>query len=85
MFRVNYTNAYSALYHAMDLSQENQDTALMIDTYYHLASLSYFSRTDMQQGINYMKQALELAMKSNDSLRIAQAYAGYGICFFSFR
>jgi len=78
----NYTNSYSALYHALDLSQENQDTAFMIDTYYHLASLSYFSRTDIQQGINYMKKALELAINSEDNLRIAQAYAAMGFVSF---
>ena len=80
--RGNYSSAYERLYYALDLSQTYQDSALMIDIYYHLASLSYFSRTDMQQGINYMKQALELAMNLNDSLRIAQAYAAMGFVSF---
>ncbi len=80
--RGNYVSAYEKLYFALDLSQANQDTALIIDTYYHLASLSYFSRTDIQQGINYMKKALELAINSEDKLRIAQAYAAMGFVSF---
>jgi len=80
--RGNYSKAYEELYYAMDLSQTNQDTALMIDTYYHLASLSYFSHTDVQQGIDYMRKALELAINSEDNLRIAQAYAAMGFVSF---
>ncbi|MEZ5196995.1 MAG: histidine kinase [Bacteroidales bacterium] len=82
---MNYTmnrnlSAFDELFLAAELSEKNEDTALLIDIYFQLGGMSYFLRgeSNIQRGISYMAKAMEYAVSSGNNLRIAQIYATYG-------
>jgi sensor histidine kinase YesM len=71
----NFIEGLDLLYDAVDLYKAMADTAMIIDTYYQIAGVSYFSLTDLKEGIRLVSECLRYSSESGDKLREAQMYS----------
>lgn len=71
----NFIEGLELLYNAVDLYKDLGDTAMIIDTYYQIAAVTYFSLTDLKEGIRLINECLRYSMEVKDKLRTAQMYS----------
>ena len=71
----NFIEGLELLYHAVDLYIDLGDTAMIIDTYYQIGAVTYFSLTDMKEGIRLINECLRYSIEAKDKLRAAQMYS----------
>ena len=71
----NFIEGLDLLHKAADLFKELNDTSMIIDTYYQIAGVTYFSFTDLEEGIRLVDKCLQYSIEAKDKLREAQMYA----------
>jgi len=71
----NFIEGLDLLHDAVDLYKAMADTAMIIDTYYQIAGVSYFSLTDLKEGIRLVSECLRYSSESGDKIREAQMYS----------
>jgi tetratricopeptide (TPR) repeat protein len=57
----NFITALTTLHDALSLYQEIADTNMIIETYYQIGAVSYFSFTDLKEGLNSVHSCLDYA------------------------
>jgi tetratricopeptide (TPR) repeat protein len=70
-----YIRSLSMLHDAVDLFKEQKDTLMIIETYYQLAGITYFSLTDMPEGLRLVKECLKYAIESGNKAMQAQMFS----------
>jgi tetratricopeptide (TPR) repeat protein len=71
----DFINALNLLYEAADLYKSMADTAMLIDTYYQIAGVTFFSLTDPEEGVKLVNECLRYSIESKDRLREARMYS----------
>ncbi len=71
----DFIEGIDVLNEAAELFKEAGDTAMIIDTYYQIAAIIFFSLTDLSEGLRLVQKCLEYAIESGDKRREAQMYS----------
>jgi tetratricopeptide (TPR) repeat protein len=70
-----FIDAMTMLYEALDLYKGIGDTNMIIETYYQIGAVSYFSFTDLEEGLNCVQVCLDYAKASGYKHWESQMYS----------
>lgn len=73
----NFIEAMAMLYDALALYEEVADTNMIIETYYQIGSVSFFSFTDLEEGFRCVDICIDYAKVSGLDHWISQLYSSY--------
>ncbi len=73
----NFIDAMTILYEALELYREIGDTNMIIETYYQIGAVSYFSFTDLKEGLNCVQICLDYAKASGYKHWESQMYSSF--------
>ena len=72
-----FIDAMTMLYEALDLYKGIGDTNMIIETYYQIGAVSYFSFTDLKEGLNCVQICLDYAKASGYKHWESQMYSSF--------
>ncbi len=72
-----FIDAMAILYEALYLYKEIADTNMIIETYYQIGAISFFSLTDLTEGIRCVQICLDYAIASGSKHWEAQMYSSF--------
>jgi len=72
-----FIDAMTMLYEALDLYREIGDTNMIIETYYQIGAVSYFSFTDLKEGLNCVQICLDYAKAAGNKHWESQMYSTF--------
>jgi len=70
-----YIDAMTILYEVLNLQKEIADTNMIIETYYQIGSISYFSFNDSEEGLHCAQICLDYAKASGYKHWVSQMYS----------
>jgi tetratricopeptide (TPR) repeat protein len=71
----NFIDAMTILYEALNLYKEIADTNMIIETYYQIGAVAYFSFTDLAEGLHCVEICIEYAKASGYKHWESQMYS----------
>ena len=73
----NFIDAMTILYETLNLYKEIGDTNMIIETYYQIGAVSYFSFTDLKEGLRCVQICLDYAKASGLKHWESQIYSSF--------
>ena len=77
----DFIDAIELLYDALGLYEESADTNMIIETYYQIGAISFFSLTDLEEGLRCIQKCIDYAKASGLTHWVSQMYSSYQYCY----
>lgn len=72
-----FIEAITLLYKALGLYEQIADTNMIIETYYQIGAVSFFSLTDLEEGLRCVQKCIDYARASGLNHWVSQMYSSY--------